>query len=182
MIKGTIILFFLISFPQSAFSEHLINPDKALIKIYKEATRFEEVEISLTESQVQWIEDAAGLMFSREDLNKLRMTRVFKHDLLIGYAFEDTVLGRWGPIHYLTGFDKNGIILQTIILDYDEIRGKPISKRRFLNQYKGKSVKNPIKIRKDIDGVTGATISSRSLTDGIRKIVHILYLLNNESN
>ena len=73
-----------------------------------------------------------------------------------------------------------GAIVEVIILDYSEIRGKPIAKRRFLRQYKGKTTKDPVLLRRDIDGISGATISSRSLTDGIRKILYIFTEIKSE--
>lgn len=98
----------------------------------------------------------------------------------VGYAFEDTVIGKWGPIHYLAGLDTNGAVSRIIILDYQEIRGRPIAKPRFLRQYQGKTLKDTLQLRKDIDGITGATISSNSLTEGVRKILHMYELIKPE--
>ena len=97
-------------------------------------------------------------------------------DRVLGYAFEDTVLGKWGPIHYVVGINDAGEVLRVIVLDYQEIRGRPVAKRRFLRQYEGKTAHDPVRLREDIDGISGATISSRSLTDGIRKIINIFEL------
>jgi Na+-translocating ferredoxin:NAD+ oxidoreductase RnfG subunit len=87
------------------------------------------------------------------------------------------VVGKWAPIRYLVGLDLNGTVLQVIVLEYKEIRGRPVAKKRFLNQYKGKTIQDELMLRSDIDGVTGATISSRSMTDGVRKILHIFKLI-----
>ena len=85
----------------------------------------------------------------------------------------DTVMGKWGLIHYLVGLDTGGAVFHVTILDYQEIRGRPIAKRRFLRQYEGKTTLDPLQLYKDIDGITGATISSNSLTEGVRKILYI---------
>ncbi|PIW58254.1 MAG: hypothetical protein COW13_05350 [Candidatus Omnitrophica bacterium CG12_big_fil_rev_8_21_14_0_65_50_5] len=70
-----------------------------------------------------------------------------------------------------------GQVIEVSVLDYQEIRGKPVAKNRFLKQYQNKTIHNPVKLKKDIDGITGATISSRSLTDGVRKILYIFELI-----
>jgi len=60
------------------------------------------------------------------------------------------------------------------VLIYRESRGKQIIKKRFLHQYKGKSLKSPVRINKDIINVTGATTSVRGVNRGVRKMRAIL--------
>ena len=90
-----------------------------------------------------------------------------------GYVFEDTVKGKWGPINYMVAFDADGRIKDVIVLGLKERRGKPIKERKFLGQYVGKSISDPIKLNKDIKGIAGATISSRQMSSGIRKLVYV---------
>ncbi len=119
------------------------------------------------------IEQKVRIIFKDTHLKKIQFYIVKRSGQNIGLVFEDIVIGKWGPIHYLVGVDLKGKVIQVIILDYDEIRGKPIAKRRFLKQYKNKSSHDPVKLRQDIDGIAGATISSRSLTNGIRKLLFV---------
>lgn len=56
------------------------------------------------------------------------------------------------------------------MLIYRESRGKDIIRKRFLNQYKGKTLKSPVRINKDIINVSGATISVRGVNRGVRKM------------
>jgi electron transport complex protein RnfG len=39
---------------------------------------------------------------------------------------------------------------------------------QFLGQFVGKSVKDPIKPKEDIDAITGATITSRAVCKGVK--------------
>jgi hypothetical protein len=52
---------------------------------------------------------------------------------------------------------------------YVEIRGRPIARRTYMEQYEGKSVDSPIEIGNDIQGITGATVSSLSASFAIKK-------------
>lgn len=160
-----------------AEAERLISTDKALKKVYKKADQFEQIVVTLSQEQVQSIEDSARLSFSNGHSNRLTVHSVYQSGQLIGHALEDTVFGKWGPIHYLVGLDLSGKVKKTIILSYDEIRGKAVAKNRYLKQYKGKTVKSKLRLRKDIKGLSGATISSRSLTDGVRKLLHVYELI-----
>ena len=96
-----------------------------------------------------------------------------KDGKVVGYAVEDRVKGKWGPIDYMLGFDPDGKIKDVIVMELKERRGRPVKERRFLDQFKGKSIQEPIKLNKDIKGVAGATISSRGMSNGIRKLVYI---------
>lgn len=156
----------------AASGAHLIAADKALQKIYREATRFESATVRLTAGQMGQLEEAARISFGPSHSPELIRHIAYRNDAPLGTAYEDTVVGKWGPIHYLVGLDPAGKVREVIVLDYYEIRGKPAAKRRFLKQYRGKGPDDPLRLRKDIDGVSGATITSRSLTDGVRKVVH----------
>jgi len=154
-------------------AEELIPADNALKKVFKGATDFKREEINLSPEQVADIESKSGASFDGAHPPRVVRYTATRDGETLGFAFEDTVMGKWGSIHYLAGIDPGGAILEVVVLGYQEIRGRPIAKARFLRQYKRKTVNDPLRLHKDIDGVTGATISSRSITDGIRKLIHI---------
>jgi len=162
----------------NVYAKELIALDQALKKIYKSAQDFQKETHVLTLEQISSIEAQAKISFDQTHASEIIMYTPRLGNNPIGTVFEDTVIGKWGPIHYLLALKPDGSIQEVVILDYQEIRGRPISKKRFLRQYKQKSIKDPLKLRKDIDGVTGATISSRSLTDGIRKLLYVYKELN----
>ncbi len=90
------------------------------------------------------------------------------------YAIITDEMGCFHPITYIMSAKPDGKIEQVAIMIYRESRGKDVIKKRFLHQYKGKSVKNPIRINKDIINVTGATVSVRGVNRGIRKMLAVL--------
>lgn len=156
-----------------SWAVELAKPEDALRTIYPSLTDIERNEILLSDEQMRFVQEAAGVSFGKTHFSKFVVYRIFESKRTVGYAFEDVVIGKWGPIRYLVGLDADGTVLQVIVLEYKEIRGRPVAKKRFLNQYKGKTIQDELMLRVDIDGVTGATISSRSLTDGVRKVLHI---------
>ncbi len=164
-------------FGRCSSAEELVKAEAALRVIFPSASSIEKREIILSQEQIDSVEGSAEISFAGAHSWKIIVYILKDADAVAGYAFEDTVNGKWGPIHYLVGLNPEGTVLQTIILDYHEKRGRPISKKRFLNQYKGKTIHDQVLLREDIDGITGATISSRSLTDGVRKILHIYELI-----
>ena len=162
----------------AASGAHLISIDKALKKIYRKATRFESAPVRFSPEQMNELRETARIHFGQAHSPDLVRHTAYQDGAPVGVAFEDTVVGKWGPIHYVVALDMAGKVRQVMVLDYYEIRGKSAAKRRFLKQYRGKGVGDPIRLRKDIDGVSGATITSRSLTDGVRKTVHAHRMFN----
>ena len=57
---------------------------------------------------------------------------------------------------------------------YRERRGDGVKRQRFLQQFNGKSSKDPIEVNSDIVHITGSTISSWSMAAGVRKAVVLL--------
>lgn len=156
-----------------ALAEELIKVDGALRKMFPKTVDFNRQTVRLSEEQIHGIEEAARMTFEGKHADEITVYVAREQNNAVGYAFEDTVMGKWGLIHYLVGLDTGGAVFHVTILDYQEIRGRPIAKRRFLRQYEGKTTLDPLQLYKDIDGITGATISSNSLTEGVRKILYI---------
>ena len=79
----------------------------------------------------------------------------------------------------IAGVDSNGTIQGVAILEHSETPGLGArineirpgeSEPWFLKQFKGKNAR-AIAIKKDIDAITGATISSKAVVDAINKTV-----------
>lgn len=175
-----IIMFNTSLFSAIAFADVLTTVDKALEKIYGKGVSYEKQELDLSAGQAARIEEEAGITFAGTHSTDVIIHTARKGDEIVGHAFEDVVMGKWGLIYYVAGLDAEGKVKEIVIVDYQEIRGKPVAKKRFLRQYKDKTLDDPVNLYKDIDGVSGATISSRSMTDGVRKILHLHKMLIKE--
>ena len=101
--------------------------------------------------------------------------RIFKywvakqHGSVIGYAVIDDARGKEQPITYLVSVDARLVIRSVEILAYRESRGGEVRQSEWRAQFKDKSCANPLRVGADIRNIAGATISCRSLTDGVRK-------------
>ncbi len=99
----------------------------------------------------------------------------------IGYIVEGFGKGYSSYIHVLASVDKNFIVQKISVLGHGETPGlgDEIEKDYFLNQFKGKSADNLVIIKGEtpdkIQAITGATISSRAVTeDGVKNGVNLL--------
>lgn len=127
----------------------------------------EEVKV-LTEEQKKTVQEKAKVELNPEFDKEFHF-----YVSSSGIAVLDTVKGKWGPIKFMMAFDTAGKIKDIVVLELKERRGRPVKERKFLGQYVEKSISDPIKLNKDIKGIAGATISSRQMTDGVRKLVYV---------
>jgi len=96
---------------------------------------------------------------------------------LVAYAFLTSDLppveiGYSGPIEVLVGLDLAGRVTGISVIRYTESlrgsRGDFLSRSGFQEQYAGKDITDAFLVRRDIEGVTGATITVAAMSRGVR--------------
>jgi Na+-translocating ferredoxin:NAD+ oxidoreductase subunit G len=91
-----------------------------------------------------------------------------------GYALIDEVMGQYMPITYAVKFSPKGVVQQVEIMVYRENYGSEVGDARFRKQFVGKTAADPLLIDSDIVAVSGATLSCRALTAGLRRSLLLL--------
>ena len=71
----------------------------------------------------------------------------------------------------VVGIDLKGRVAGIKIISMNETPGLGMkaSGSNFLKQFMGKTSKSPLKAKKDIDAITGATITSQAVADGVKQ-------------
>jgi H+/Na+-translocating ferredoxin:NAD+ oxidoreductase subunit G len=88
---------------------------------------------------------------------------------LAGHVFLLDVIGQSLPITFAVGVKPDGTAQDIQVMVYRETHGAEIRDRRFRAQFSGKTLKQPLAVGKDVDAITGATISSNSAAYAMRK-------------
>ena len=138
---------------------------------------FPECDEVVTDEFVMTPEEKSSLekLLSRRLYEDGFRTYIGKRDGAIqGYAIITEEIGKFHPFTFVVGVDADGKITNIAILVYRESRGGEIAKKRFLYQFLGKSLKNPVRINKDIINVTGATMSVQCMCAGVRKVLGVI--------
>ena len=117
------------------------------------------------------VQNQAKQKFYRD---KLYYWNISTMDSTIAYAFLDNVKGKSMPITFMVILDMRGNIIYSTIIKYREGYGGEVGNKRWLAQFNHYNPDSLYKVGKDIDAISGATISVNSITKGIRKIV-LLY-------
>ena len=144
----------------------LVSEAKALKAAFPAASQFVPRKLSPTAVQLQQLGKALGRKAS--SVPRLFEARDENQESL-GWAFIDSEPGKFLPMDYLVAVSPQGTILEVQLLVYRETHGHEVRSRRFRSQFKGKSLDDPIQLDRDIDAVSGATISSRTFTFGAKK-------------
>jgi Na+-translocating ferredoxin:NAD+ oxidoreductase RnfG subunit len=90
-----------------------------------------------------------------------------------GYLYVDDVIGKQLLITYAVAIDTVGKISSVEILDYRESHGGEIRLPRWRQQFAGKTSTDPLDLNRDIKNISGATLSSRHVTQGIKRLLAI---------
>jgi Na+-translocating ferredoxin:NAD+ oxidoreductase RnfG subunit len=83
------------------------------------------------------------------------------------YILFDEAPSKVDTFIYMVIFKPDGSIEKVSVLLYKENYGGEIASTRFLKQFNGKSNGSGMEFNKDIDGISGATLSVRSITRAI---------------
>ena len=88
-----------------------------------------------------------------------------------GWFFVDRVIGKHEFITYAVGLLPDGTVRGIEILDYRETYGGEIRNPKWRQQFVGKHPGAALKLDRDIRNISGATLSSRHVTDGVRRLL-----------
>ena len=87
----------------------------------------------------------------------------------LGWALVLQEKGRFKPITFLVHIGPEQQVRLVLVMVYRESRGDGVRRQRFLKQFQGRDAEDPLRLNRDVVGVTGATLSSRALAAGVRK-------------
>lgn len=119
---------------------------------------------SITDEQAAGIERRSGIAVRRRQLRAWRVSDG-------GWCIVDEVAGDHDFIPFALGLDDRGAITSVEILAYHEYVGGEVREPKWLAQFLGKTDGASLELGKDIENISGATLSSQHVTDGIHRLL-----------
>ena len=98
----------------------------------------------------------------------------------LGYYYHGKAFGKVDYFDFLVIFNSNLVIKKVKILVYREDRGGEISSKRWLKQFVGKKTDNSLTYGQDIAGISGATISAKSITFQMERLLQTISKLHHK--
>ena len=149
-------------------AERYLTAAEAQNRCFPKASRFEAVGIELAREQIKEIERQTGTKVRNP---KPRIWTAWQQTNLLGVVFVDEVIGKHDLVDYALALSPKGEVLQLEILEYREHYGGQIRRPEWRQQFKGKRWNHSVKLNDDIYNISGATLSCRHVTEGVKRLL-----------
>jgi FMN-binding domain len=147
----------------SAFAIQYLSVEQAQRAIFP-GKSFTAAPVKLTSVQRKAVEQASGVRVLHDEQQVWRVSGG-------GWFIVDEVVGKHEFITYAAGLTPDGSVKQIEIMDYRETYGGQIRDQKWRAQFVGKTSKSTLKLDNDIKTISGATLSCRHITDGVKRLL-----------
>jgi thiamine biosynthesis lipoprotein len=154
-----------------ASGEVYLNEAQALAIILGEKAAVRKEQKSLDEAMRAKLERASNLRFQESSYTFFIASRDGQAEK---FAIQMNEIGKTEPITFMVGISPEGKVTEVVIMVFRENRGWEVKEKRFLNQFRGKTLHNSIRVDEDIINYTGATLSSKGVARGVKKALFLL--------
>lgn len=143
--------------------------------LFPQAQNFVPFAVTLSPAQLAQIKKASGVP---QPNAQPKIWRAMSGKATIGWVIVDEVIGKHEFITYATAISPDGHVLGIEILSYRESKGGQVRDPKWRKAFRGKTVQDQFKLNKDIPNISGATLSCRNITDGVKRllVIHTLAL------
>jgi Na+-translocating ferredoxin:NAD+ oxidoreductase RnfG subunit len=138
--------------------------------MFPQATAFSAHPVRLDETQKRVVEQAAGV---RMRYPEQPVWQAMAGGKPVGWFVVDEVYGKHEFITYAVALDLNGSVRGVEILDYRETHGGEVRNPKWLAQFEGKRHGAPLRLDEDIRNISGATLSCKHISEGVRRVLAI---------
>ena len=158
------------SIAPAAYATRYLTVEEAERLAFPAATQFVEAHVIFRPSDVATIERLSG---QKVRTRGQQVWRAQADGRLLGFLVVDYVIGKHLVIDYAAALEPDGRVKGVEILEYRESYGSEITSHGWLQQFVGKTGRDPIAIDKDIRNISGATLSSQHVTEGVKRILAV---------
>lgn len=152
-------------------AEVFMTEEDAVKTILPKSERVRKSVVRLTQEKKDVIEQRIGWKFPEESFEVYIGET---GDEIDGYAMIHNTIGKHKHMTYMVGVDNRGACTDVELLVFREAKGSDVGRKRFNAQYEGKTVSDPIRINKDIINISGATMSVRSISAGVKRVLVLI--------
>lgn len=157
-----------ITVPLPAYAVQYLSVSAAQKLCFPECDQFAVAHVRFTAAQTKAIETASG---QKQLLRGQEIWRAMKAGKLQGFFIVDYVIGKHLVIDYAVALSSEGAVKQIEILNYRETYGGEIRNPDWRKQFIGKTPHSRFALNDGINNISGATLSSRHVTDGVRRVL-----------
>jgi Na+-translocating ferredoxin:NAD+ oxidoreductase RnfG subunit len=153
-----------------AYAVQYLSTEQAQKLMYPQADGFVSAPVQLSAEQRKFVEKASGV---RIRFPEQPVWKVMGGGKQAGWFIVDEVYGKHEFITYAVAIGMDGTVRGVEILDYRETHGGEIRNPKWRAQFNGKTLNSELKLDEDIQNISGATLSCRHITDGVKRLLAI---------
>ena len=153
---------------EMSMAEVYLTEEEALKLMFPKSERIKKEILRVPADRKIVIEERIGWKFPEDSFEVYIGETGVQVD---GYALVQHTIGKHKPMTYMVGVDAQGRVSNVELLVFREARGSEVRTKRFNVQYEGKTASDPVRINKDIINISGATMSVRSMSAGIKRVL-----------
>lgn len=135
---------------------------------FPDCDQFAVAHVRFTPAQARAIEAITG---QKQFLRGQEIWRAMRGGRLEGFFIVDYVIGKHLVIDYAVALAPDGAVKQIEILNYRESYGGEIRNPDWRKQFVGKTPRSRFALNNGIANISGATLSSRHVTEGVRRVL-----------
>jgi hypothetical protein len=147
----------------SAHAVVYLNLEQAQQAIFPGA-RMTSAPVKLTPPQRSAIQKASGVNVRSNDIRAWKVEGG-------GWFVADEVVGKHEFINFAIGITAAGAVKSIEIMEYRETYGGEVRNAPWRAQFVGKTSQSKLKLDDDIKNIGGATLSSRHIADGVKRLL-----------
>lgn len=151
-----------------AYAVQYLTLQQAQAVIFPGAREFVAAPLRLTREQTRAIEQLSGVTVR---VSEQPVWQVRSEGRQVGWFIVDEVYGKHELITYAVGLDADGSVRQIEVMDYRENYGYEIRHPNWRRQFVGKREGDALILDRDIRNITGATLSCRHITQGVKRLL-----------
>lgn len=170
--KKIIAIFFIVCISSSFTTSKRVD---ALIK--KEITSVFNIESFTKQSLTISLEVNSTLPIRINDTN---FFKIIHDNTEIGYYYFGKAYGKADFFDFIVIFDKELIVSKVKVITYREDHGGEVGSKRWLRQFEGAEKDEKLEYQHDIAGISGATISVKSMLNEVNKLLKTITILNDK--
>ncbi|BBP01507.1 FMN-binding protein [Sulfuriferula nivalis] len=151
-----------------AFAMQYMTVEQAQKVLFPSADKFEAKVITLSAEQKAAIEASSGVHVRVDEVKAWMVSQAGKP---AGWFLLDEVYGKHEFITYTVAIGTDGAVKGVEILDYRETHGSEVNNAKWRAQFVGKKAGDTLKLDEDIKNISGATLSCKHMTDGVKRLL-----------
>lgn len=148
---------------QPLHAEVYLSVEQARNLMFPGAT-FAQAFITLSDAQASAIERDSGVSVRDRTVHVWRASTG-------GWFIADEVVGKHEFIPFALALDATGAVKSVEILEYREAYGGDVRNSAWRAQFVGKAHGAALELNNDIKNISGATLSSKHIADGVKRLL-----------